>query len=149
MKHKISWILVLIISGSIFVWFSFQLFLQTNKYIILNTPIKANIEKLEVNNDNKNKFLAVASYSFDVANKTFIHKGVFEKKFINPLSAKAFCENISKNDFIIWYNSKNPNFSSVEKNFPIKNCVYSIITLIVFIYFLILKYYILGFQKND
>ena len=119
--------------------------------LISATSIYKNLDKkkFEIKNDKRDKYEVLASYAFQVANKTFDNKKTFENFFLNTLSAKSYVESLSKKDFMVWYNSKNPNISYIEKKFPVKNCVYASLAFVIFIYFLILKYYMFGFQKIE
>ncbi|NGX28538.1 MAG: hypothetical protein K940chlam1_00719 [Candidatus Anoxychlamydiales bacterium] len=147
MKYKISWMVVLFLSGFIFCWFGFKTVNQINYYFVLDQASKAHIDKVKVKDLGKEKFEVLASYYYKVGEEFFFKTETFKNKFLNYDAAQTFGSKISK-DISIWYNFKNPKISTMEKIFPIKNLVYSILTLIVFIYFVIMKYYIFGFQKN-
>ncbi|NGX35054.1 MAG: hypothetical protein K1060chlam1_01422 [Candidatus Anoxychlamydiales bacterium] len=147
MKYKISWLIILVVSSVILLGISFKTAFLISKYFTLDSKIKAEVEKIEIIESKKDKFEVTAFYYFKIGNKNFYNVRKFQDKFINKITAIDFKEKISKKDFFTWYNKKNPNISAVEKKFPIKNLVYSIMTFIIFVYFIILKYYVFGFQK--
>lgn len=149
MKHKMSWLIALLLPVIIFFLYAYKTINEINIYLLLNDYIKANFERCEIKNDKRNKCDVVAFYHFKIDDKIFTNRYLFKKKFLNSITAKEYIENFSKNDLTIWFNTKNPNISSIEKKFPIKNCVYITIVFAVFIYFLILKYYVYSFQKID
>ncbi len=147
MKRSISWFIVLIISASVFLTISLKTAYQMYNFFVLDTQIKANVEKIEVFEGKKDRFGVLVSYNFKIGNKNFYFIKKFQKKFLNEFVAKDFKERILKKDFFVWYNKKNPNISAIERNFPFKNLIYTVITFIIFGYFIVLKYYVFSFQK--
>jgi hypothetical protein len=132
-----------------FLFFAGAALVKLNFYFNLDSSAKANIEKIEILNSKKDSFKIFVEYSFVFNNRIFFKKHIFQEVFFNQFTANDFMNKISKHDIRIWFNLKNPQVSSIEKIFPWKNCVYSLITMIVFFYFLILKYYVLNFKKNE
>lgn len=149
MKRKILWIAVISLPIILFFLLSFKTIKEIHTYFLLNQKITATLEDCKIINYKSQKYKIYVSYTYNVNNKIFKNNSSYSKNFINYINANDFKEKISKNVFYIWYNKMNPNISSVEKTFPIKNCFYLIISFLVFIYFLILKYYLYAFQKND
>ena len=147
MKYKISWLIVLFLSSLALLFLSFKTVYQINNYFTLNSSKRANLEKFEIKVDSKDKYEVLAFYNFEIGDKKFYSIRKFKQKFLNELTAQDFIQKHSNKDFFIYYNKKNPNIASVERAFPYKNLVYSIITLTIFIYFIILKYYVFSFQK--
>ncbi len=149
MKYKISWFLVISLPVILFFLISYTTIKKINTYFSLNLQTNATIDNFDIINNKKNSYKALVCYSFKVKDKTFKNKIIYSKNFLNYMNANEFVEKLSHDNLPIWFNKKNPNISSFEKIFPIKNCVYVIITFIIFIYFLILKYYVYSFQKSD
>ncbi|HEU64310.1 MAG: hypothetical protein KR126chlam4_00324 [Candidatus Anoxychlamydiales bacterium] len=147
MNYKIRWLIVLLVAAVVLLGISFKTAFQINKFFTLDSKIRANVEKVDIIEGKKDKFDVIAFYNFKIGDKNFYNVKKFTTKFINEITALDFKEKILKKDFFIWYNKKNPKISAAEKSFPIKNLVYSIITFIVFGYFVVLKYYVFSFQK--
>ncbi|NGX48471.1 MAG: hypothetical protein K940chlam5_00056 [Candidatus Anoxychlamydiales bacterium] len=147
MNYKIRWLITLSVAALILLGISFKTAYQINKFFTLDSKIRARVEKVDVIEGKKEKFEVLAFYNFKIGDKNFYNVKKFDAKFINEITALDFKEKILKKDFFIWYNKKNPKISAIEKSFPIKNLVYSIITFVVFGYFVALKYYVFSFQK--
>lgn len=147
MNYKIRWLITLSVAALILLGISFKTAYQINKFFTLDGKIRANVEKVDIIEGKKDKFEVMAFYNFKIGDKNFYNVKKFTGKFINEITALDFKEKILKKDFYIWYNKKKPKISAVEKSFPIKNLVYSIITLMIFGYFVALKYYVFSFQK--
>jgi hypothetical protein len=148
MRYKASWFLVIIFPIILFFLLSYKTIKEINSYFSLNTQTRATIESFDVINKKEN-FKPLIYYSFKVKDKIYKNKNITRKKFLNNMNVKEYVDKLSHANFTIWYNKKNPNISSFERDFPIKNCVYLSLTFLIFVYFLILKYYVYGFQKND
>jgi len=149
MKYKASWFLIIFLPTILFFLFSYKAFQEICFYLSLNEQKQGNILKYEIRNDKRDKYKALIHYSFKFKDKNFENKSFCREFFLNYINAKDYVEKLSKNNFTIWFNLKNPNISSFEKNFPVKNCVYVFITFLIFFYFLILKVYVYNFRKND
>lgn len=149
MKSKISWIVVIFLPIILFFFISFKTIKDIYIFFSINQKAVAHVESYQIREYKKNKYKALITYSFKVNDKIFVKKNFFRKIFLNQFNADEFVSKISKENFYIWFNKKNPNFSSLEKTFPIKNCVYLSITLLIFFYFIILKYYVYTIHRSD
>jgi hypothetical protein len=147
MRHKISWLIALIFPVIAFFLLSYSTICQINTYLLLKKNVLANVDKLEIRLDKKNRYEILAFYSFKIGNKVFFNKNCLRKKFLNILSAQDYIKKNSEKKVIVWFNPKNPNITSIERKFPIKNCIYSVLCFSIFIYFVILKYYAYSFQR--
>ena len=114
--------------------------IQLNTFLRLDKNIISSIDNFEII-PNGNKFSLLAKYSYNVKNKNWGGKYIFKSKlFLNDLAAKRELTVMkNKKDMQLWYASKDPSLSSLEKDFPIKNFLYAIISWIVILYFFWLR----------
>ncbi len=146
---SISWIFVFIIAGSICFWFSMKAGIHVYKYFKLNSKTTCSIDKWELNEDKSSKYTIIVYYSYEVSNQIFNDKYIFKQKlFLNSFAAKDQINYWKNKKWTVFYNSKNPNISSIEKAFPYKSCIYAIIAMSIFLYFIFLKFYLIRFQKK-
>ena len=149
MKRIILWITVILLPLILFMIMGAATIKEIYTYVALNEKTHATIEDFEIKSDKQHRYKIFICYTFQAKNQLFKNKSYYNKSFLNYFTADNFSNTISKNNFNIWYNKNNPNISSFEKIFPIKNCIYLVLSFIIFIYFLILKYYVYSFQKSD
>ena len=147
MKYKIAWLIVLFLSGFIFCWFGLKTFNQINYFLTLESSSKAHIDKIQIHETKKEKFEVLVSYNYKIGDNFFFKTEALKNVFMNNQAANGYISKMPK-DILIFYNFKNPSIAAMTKTFPIKNLVYSIITLIIFGYFVVMKYYVFSFQKT-
>ncbi len=81
-------------------------------------------------------FAIQARYSFTVENKIFKGKTVFSKPYqLNRLSAENQIKKVSSQSWKAWHNPSHPEISSLERIFPWKTSLYSLMILGIFFYF--------------
>lgn len=87
------------------------------------------------------QFALKAAYHFDHQGKAIEGESLFSKPYyLNQLSAEKQIQEFSKQKWTVWYDPGSPAVSSLEKKFPAKKILYSLMTLGIFFYF----YYILN-----
>lgn len=92
-------------------------------------------------------FYLEAAYSFNVDNKSFNGKTAWPRLFYrNKWAAEKDAPHMEKQHQIIWFNPHNPNHSSLQKSFPIKECISAVFLWGLFLYFLWLGYYVTKFK---
>ncbi|KPK33132.1 MAG: hypothetical protein AMS24_02140 [Chlamydiae bacterium SM23_39] len=130
---------LIFLSLAISIYFVSKTYLEFIKYKSLNKKSLAKITEWEIT-ENKGVFTLSAKYDYFVEGKNFSGKIFFEnKKFFNYQAAFEELNKLAKKKWEVWYSSKNFEISNIEKHFPIKNGIYSIISVIIFIYFIFLK----------
>jgi hypothetical protein len=82
-----------------------------------------------------------ASYTFEIQGKNYTDKTIFGKPYhLNRLSAENQVKRLHKQPLTVWYQSNNPDHSSLSKEFPLKKCLYALLVLGVAIYFVTLRW---------
>jgi hypothetical protein len=109
-------------------------------YYRLDKKKACTLHKLKIKEDNKGKFYITSKFSFFFDNKQFSGRTNFSRKFLNYQAALEEAKKMAKINWDIWFDSKNPAISSLEKQFPLKNIIYTFIISGIIIYFFILRY---------
>lgn len=148
MKYKVSWIAIIFLPILIFFLISFMTIKDIYTYFLLNQKTTGEFIGFDVI-DSKNKCRALIKYSFKINDKIFKSYSSTKDNFLNHYTLQDYIKELPQENLTIWFNKKNPNISSIEKNFPIKNCIYLVVTLLIFAYFLVLKFYVYRFEKSD
>lgn len=107
------------------------------------TTIQWSIEK-----KSEDKFILEAHYQFTTEEKSFSGTTNWqEEPYRNQWGAeRAIKENLKKN-WLIWYDKKNPQHSSLKKHFPFKEIISAVFLWILFLYFLWIGYYATTFKS--
>lgn len=73
---------------------------------------------------------AVAEFRYTVKAHTYNKQEVFQgERYRNPYAANVALEKLQKNFKVVWYNPENPSQASMEKFYPTKKSLYSLVTL--------------------
>lgn len=132
---------LIIISSIVVLFLLGKTFFEVKDFHQLDQNTNVKIKQWEIDKDKKDKFYITAIYKYKIDGEKKIGKMIFNKNFNNYAAAFDWLNILAKKNWKAWYSSKNPNLSSLEKKFPIKHCIYSIISISVLLYFSF-------FQKN-
>lgn len=149
--NKLWWVLVFI-SGGIALWFAIEALIGMWNYHKLDRQTPAQIEIFTVVEKSSSKYLVNAKYIYQVDNLYLRGETLFvEPVYLNRISAEEDLKKWKEFKWEVWYNSNRPIESSLQKVFPFRTCLYALLTLGVFIYFLVLRYFTFSrsMWKND
>jgi hypothetical protein len=143
------WIVLLIITGLIALWFSTQAITQSWKYIRLNAKAPAQVLKWEVERLSGYQYALAATYSYTVRDQKFTGQTVFSSSpYPNYYAAESDLKLQQGRAFWAWYQKGHPSFSSLYKKFPRKECTNALLTLGVFMYFFFARSFFLHKQEE-
>lgn len=148
MKKKFVWLFIYVFVVVIFLITLFSFVKRLNNYFSLNVCATGLFESFEIIETKEERARVLVSYSYKDSNKNLYKKNFETKDFLNSLGAKDYAKRLFDKDLKVFYSKKNPQKSSLKKVFPYKELVYCIITFLVFVYFLVLKIYLLRLQKE-
>jgi hypothetical protein len=130
------WVVLLIVSGGITLWFSGFALVGAWKYVRLNSQTPATVVNWQVQDITSSRFAIEADYSFEVNGATFKGKTIFDNpQFLNRFAAENYIRLLQGKQWKTWYRESNPNITSLEREFPQKNCLQALLTVGVFAYF--------------
>lgn len=130
------WLVLLMISGAIALWFTASALHGIVKYSLLNAHTLAQVTHWQVRELGSSRFAIEAEYQFQVNETSYRGKTKFEKpQFLNRFAAENHIAALGPTSWKTWYRERNPSRSSLEREFPQKNCLQALLTLGVFAYF--------------
>jgi hypothetical protein len=104
----------------------------------------AKVEKWEVV-EKGSKFAIKAHFSFENQGRTYQGKTTFSKPYhLNRLSAEMQIKIYTPQQWPVWYQESHPEHCSIDRIFPFKKCLYSLMVLGVFFYFVYLSHRYFG-----
>lgn len=140
MKKLFLIILILLLPLAFF--FVWQFFKELYNYQSLKVKVPISVNEWRLDEVGNNKFKIVASYQYKFEKEIFHEKRAFRKIFINSDAALLYLKQQANEDLFVWVDPFKPKKSSLEKIFPIRQCINSILAIAIFIYFLVFKYYL-------
>jgi hypothetical protein len=130
------WLVLLMISGAIALWFSGIAADDMWKFFRLNAHTSVKIVSWQVRELASSRFAMEADYQFKLDSGAYSGKTIFEKpQFLNKFAAENYMRINGSKSWKVWYQAGNPAYNSLEKAFPKKQCLHALLTIGVFIYF--------------
>lgn len=135
------WISLLVVTSLISVFFLVKTGGQIAAYFSLNREVETLSTQWSVSEKSPSSFALHVSYLFDPIKKAPLQGAMELPKpyFLNLPAAQCAMEGFAQKSWKVFYNDKNPSINSLQKNFPFKECLQSLLTLGVFVYFLFFK----------
>lgn len=135
------WILLFVSLLASMLWFFIPAASNLYRYFSLSESVEASVSKWFIEETSLGEFHIGANYSFKLGEKTYHNETIFNSpKFRNPASADDEIKH-KPNHFLAFYSPQNADFSSLQKEFPLKESVSALILLILIFYFAGLKIY--------
>ena len=141
-KNRV-WIIFLSIFFLVFLWHGAGASYQLYKYSSLTektTPIEI---EWTLNKKASDLFYVHAQYIFNVGSSKIVGNTDFLNiSYKSPEACMAVIQENSKKKWLVWYSSNNIQISTLQKSFPWKESIYSIILLFLMLYFIWLGIYV-------
>jgi len=133
--------LFLSVTSLVAIIFSVKTALQLREYFSLDSVSKVVFMEWKVEEKDVSSFALHVSYQFDPFEKGPVSGSIELSKpyFLYLPSAELAVKEFSQKSWDVFYSKKNPSISSLQKNFPFKDCIQTLLTLAVFVYFLFFK----------
>ncbi len=133
--------LLLSVAGLITAGFLVSASLDLWAHMRLEKKTIAKVDKWKIIEKGASKFALKAHYTFEVQGKTHHGKTIFSKPYhLNRISAEKQIKIYTARQWPVWYQHSHPQHSSIEHLFPVKKCLYGLMVLGVFLYFVYLRH---------
>lgn len=129
------------------IWFSGTAMFYQFKYHQLDANASATITKWSVHPISEEQYQIIAVYHFPYKTDVIDGETAFTPYVRNPYTAEQYIKENSHLKWTVWYNSANPHQSSLQKRFPVKECLYAATLWGIFIYFVWLGNYVSKRQR--
>lgn len=112
------------------------------QYVYLNQHTHAVDIQWSIFPKNEESFIPVANYFFQVDEKNYHSQTLWQEHYLNRWAAEEAIMRLKKTAPLVWFNSHYPDKSSLQKIFPLKESLYSLLLWGLGIYFFALVYYV-------
>lgn len=86
--------------------------------------------------------LIAADYHYTFEQKSYEGRSLWKTAYLNQWAAEEAAQRLSENPLEIWVDSAQPQFASLDKNFPLKESIYTFLLWILSVYFYCLNIYV-------
>jgi hypothetical protein len=117
------------------------------KYSVLTAQAPLKKVDWSIQEVSDEEFFVKADYLFEVNGVEFPNETVFKTKHLNHWAAEQALEEMKtyKNNKV-WYQPGNEHHSTLQKNFPLKECVSAAALLALLLYFVWLGIYVVNYR---
>ncbi len=92
-------------------------------------------------------FVVKADYTFTIQQQAFEGSTAWTKEpYLNRYAAEQAIKLMTGEHWQVWYDQHNPHRSSLQKQFPIKECLSALFLWVLLLYFVWLGYYVAKFK---
>lgn len=142
------WFALLALISLTTLWFSAIAVYNLYGYFRLTETISAQDIRWSIKEEDPESFQVVADYTFLVNDQQYEGSTTFNDwPYRNPWGAQEALKVKEKQNWFVWYAASNANHSSLQKSFPIKECITMGILWGLLIYFLWLDSYVARYQR--
>jgi hypothetical protein len=130
------WVVLLCITGAISCWFVVLAMMKGWTYFRLDSQCVAQVEKWDIKMISSSNYSLHATYRYLVDGRPFTGDTLyFSLSFPNRYAAEIDLKERQSQAIHVWYQKKNPAFSSLQRRFPKKELLNAMLTTGVFVYF--------------
>lgn len=135
------WLLFLTVITLVTAWYGGVAFLRLHRYIQLDTQVETTDIQWSVKKLGEDRYRVNGAYSFIVEGQHYENLWMMQEVYRNPWAAEKALARHQSHRWTVWVDSSNPRYSSLQKTFPLKDCVSATVLLGLLTYFIGLGYY--------
>jgi hypothetical protein len=144
------WLILLTCLAAAVCWKSGEALYRLFSYYRLTAHTQGRVTGWSVVPLSEEFYLLQAHYRFRVGEKEFEGDNRFQDDpYLNAWSAEKDIKKKELTEVQVWYSSRNPLISTLQKKFPLKECLSASALWILFLYFIWLGYYVGDHTKKS
>lgn len=142
-------VLMVLVAG-IGLWMGGKFLFSIYHYFSLTQEATAKVTEWKVEEFKEGKFVIWANFEFEAQGRTIYGKYLFKKPvYQNEHLPAMLIERWGDDPRSVWFNPKDPHSAVLKKKFPMKEGVYFVLCLGVFLYFAWLRVYVRKISAVD
>lgn len=139
---KPLWKILLIVVGALAVWRGAGATCSLWDYLRLGPEVSAQVSSWELL-PKGSKYALEAAFTYSYRGRDFTTQTVFSKPyFLNRASAEEHIQNVSGMSWTAWVDPAHPEHASLERIFPLRELIYALCLVAIFLYFVYLRFHL-------
>lgn len=148
MHNNMIWRGFLLFLLAVTLWFTIDAIYLYRSYVRLRMQVPTTSIAWDVVENSSDNYTLKANYAYKVGNDTFTGSSPWDEAvYKNSWAAETQAKAYTSQPWKVWIDPTYPAHSALQKNFPLKQCVYSVVLWGIFLYFLSLGFYVANFKK--
>ncbi len=137
MHHNIWWRLFLCLVAVLTIGYSAHALYKYYVYTALSSVVQADQLDWHIDQRGESEFLIEATYHYHVKEVVYTGKSAWEgRKLLNLYAAQQAIEDAKEELWDVWYSPKDPSWSSLQRDFPLKEIFSSFLLWGITLYFI-------------
>lgn len=137
------WLIFLASVGILVMWFSGALLYKLYNYSVLTASTQTVELQWSVKEISDESYILEARYSYVVkGEKKRGAASLYDMPYWNAWAAEKAIAEFSSKPWKVWYSPSNSDYSTLQKKFPLKECISTGVLWLLFIYFTWLGFYV-------
>lgn len=147
MHKNLIWQAFLLFILATSLWYSAIALYRYYNYSHLEARTTVSSINWEIEEQTEEKFIVKGNYSFEFKGRSYSGTAIpNDINYWNRWSAEQGVKELSSKKWQTWFDPQNPHHSSLQKNFPLKECITAIFMWGLLLYFLWLGFYVTKFK---
>lgn len=147
MHHNLLWRAFLVTIFVIVFGYSVLALYRVHQFSKLTSETKPLKMKWSVKEIADDEHMIQGNYTFEANEKTYQGEAVLKKSiYRNGWAAEQDLPKYDKEKWTVWYDPANPDYSALQKSFPLKECISALVLWALFFYFTWLGFYVGRFK---
>lgn len=140
---SIPWLIFLGLIASLTLGYTGFFLVKFYDYAILTKQVPSTSVQWSIHSHDEDVFSAQADYTYTFEGKQYEGRTQWDdgERYPNPYALEKLMNSLSTQDWQVWLNAWDPADSSLQKKFPTKECLSTVILWLVFAYFVMLGKY--------
>lgn len=138
------WHAFLFFMASVALWFSWLALTELFTYSVLTAHTPAQSIQWSVVEVSDERYLLRGTYVFFVGEAQYSGATTLQQRYRNAWAASKDIPEHESQRWEVWYSPTHLTYSSLQKNFPFKECISALVLWGIVVYFIILKNRILA-----
>ena len=144
MQRNLAWPIFLSIISILVVVFTSLLSIDLYRYRQLKSNVIAKELEGSVYKIGSNQYKIEVEYLYDIQGREYSKQQVIKKlTYKNVWLANQAIDALKENEINVWYNPHEPKMGTIEKSFPYRRLLSTIVLFGIFLYFCLLSRYML------
>ena len=147
MHKNLIWQAFLLVILAASLWYSAIAVYKYYNYSHLEAKTAVSSIDWEIEEQSEEKYLIKGNYSFEFKGHSFSGTSdMTDMNYWNRWAAEQGVKEHSQKKWNVWFDPHDPHHSSLQKNFPIKECITAVFLWGLLLYFLWLGFYVARFK---
>ncbi len=145
MHKNVHYIGLLLLLSAFVLWWTYDAIYLTFRYYALSASTTVVITEVNTIKKDEDDYRLEIEYLYIAGENSYKKTQIMPSSYLNLFAVQKAIDELKNKNLPLYFNPRDPNQASLERVFPLKQCLYAIIMISILCYFIGLGYCI---KKN-